>query len=75
MVPRMLSPSHRCTSIEQKWDETKINQHLLESLNAFIAGTDDYQDIYQVIHFSLLTFNQYEASEVQLYILYHFDSI
>ena len=48
MVPRMLSPTHRCTSIEQKWDETRISQYLLEPLNAFIAGTDNYQDIYQV---------------------------
>jgi hypothetical protein len=48
MVPRLLSPTHSCTSINQKHDEFKIKSQLLEPLNAFIAGTDDYADIYQV---------------------------
>jgi hypothetical protein len=48
MVPRLLSPTQRCNSIEQKFDETKISLHLIEPLNAFIAGTGYHQDIYQV---------------------------
>lgn len=47
MVPRLLSPTHRCNSLEQKWDTTKINQYLLDTLDAFICGTKDFQKVYQ----------------------------
>jgi hypothetical protein len=48
MVPRLLSPTHRNTSVEQKWDDTKISQQLLQPLNAFIAGTEAHQEVFKV---------------------------
>ena len=57
MVPRLLAPTHNTTSINQRHDQTKIDSQLLEPLNAFIAGTEDYTDIYQVINVTPLSFS------------------
>ena len=48
MVPRLLSPTYNCTSVQQRFDEPKIKRHLIEPLNSFIAGTDHHRDLYQV---------------------------
>ena len=72
MVPRLLAPTHNTTSINQRHDQTKIDSQLLEPLNAFIAGTEDHTDIYQVINYLHLKcisvfkwWSEYRTAEAQ----------